>query len=149
MLLQWKEKDQRPDWAEVAPLSCRWQVPSTGEPRLQLMVPALLQSAVLQAIHGAPGVGHFGISMTLACLRVQYYWGHCRSDVETYCRQCDNCTAKKGPTERMHAPFSPSRKKGHGVRQPIPCDQALPVGRASTTDLEGHCSLASALAYRR
>ncbi|KAG1962722.1 interleukin-1 receptor accessory protein-like 1-A [Pimephales promelas] len=56
-------------------------------------------------MHGQPGVGHFGVNKTLKRVRQEFYWHTCRRDVESFCRRCDACTAKKGPTGRSHAPL--------------------------------------------
>ena len=121
---QWVESRQRPPWEEVARLSQAtkelwskfdalrlsdgilqraWKEPATGEERWQLVVPRGLRTAVLQAVHGAPGSGHFGVTKTLRRLRQRCYWGRFRRDVEDFCRRCDLCTARKGPPGRSHA----------------------------------------------
>ena len=80
-----------------------WKEPATGETRWQVVVPRTLRETVLRSVHGTPGSGHFGVSKTLRRLRQRFYWGQHRRDVEDYCRRCDSCTARKGPTDRSHA----------------------------------------------
>lgn len=71
----------------------------------QLLVPHDLRNRVLQAVHGPPGVGHFGVTKTLRQLRQRFYWPNCRMDVELFVHCCDACTAKKGPGKRSRAPL--------------------------------------------
>ncbi|XP_016406721.1 uncharacterized protein LOC107739212 [Sinocyclocheilus rhinocerous] len=101
------ETQQRPPWEEVAALSpftkglwakfkClwlidgvlqrAWVVPATGEKRWQVMVPGDMQEAVLKAMQGSAGSGHFGVTKTLRRLRQGFYWGRLRRDVEDFCR---------------------------------------------------------------
>ena len=63
-----------------------WREPAAGEPRWQVVVPKDLRNKVLEAHHGSPGVGHFGVTKTLRRLRQAFYWGQSRRDVEDYCR---------------------------------------------------------------
>lgn len=70
-------------------------VPATGEKRWQVMVPRDMQEAVLKAMHGTAGSGHFEVTKTLRCLRQAFYWGRLRHDLEDFCRRCDLCTARK------------------------------------------------------
>ena len=115
-MLQWVDLQQRPPWEEVAVLSLAtkglwakfevqraWKEPATGEVRWQVVVPHSLREEVLQAVHGAVGSGHFGVTKTLRRIRLGFYWGQHKRDVEDFCRRCDGCTARKGPTERSHA----------------------------------------------
>lgn len=125
-ILQWVEAQQHPPWEEVAALSTTtkglwskfdalrlhqgvlqrvWKEPATGEERWQVVVPGGLREGVLKAMHGAAGSGHFGVRKTLHRLRQSFYWGRCRRDVEDFCRRCDSCTARKGPSGRSHAPL--------------------------------------------
>lgn len=103
-----------------------WKEPATGETRWQVVVPKTLRGVVLQAVHGGPGSGHFGVGKTLRRLRQGFYWGQHRRDVEDYCRRCDSCTAKKGPTDRSHAQLQqfpvggPMERVGIDVLGPFP-----------------------------
>ena len=141
---------QRPPWEEVAVLSLvtkglwakfealrlwdgvlqrAWKEPATGEVRWQVVVPHSLRGEVLQAVHGAVGSGHFGVTKTLRRLRLGFYWGQHKRDVEDFCRRCDGCTARKGPTERSHAQLqqfpvgSPMERVGVDVVGPLPCTE--------------------------
>ena len=122
-MLQWLDQQRRPPWEEVAVLSLvtkglwakfealrlwdgvlqrAWKEPATGEVRWQVVVPHSLRGEVLQAVHGAVGSGHFGVTKILRRLRLGFYWGQHKRDVEDFCRRCDGCTARKGPAERSH-----------------------------------------------
>ena len=63
-----------------------------------MVVPKALREAVLQSTHGGVETGHLRQG-----LRQGFYWGQHKRDVEDFCRRCDNCTARKGPTGRSHA----------------------------------------------
>ncbi|XP_029595362.1 uncharacterized protein LOC115178352 [Salmo trutta] len=123
-VLRWVEERRRPPWGEVAPLSPvtkglwakftvlrvaegvlqrGWKKPATGEITWQVVVPKRLQGSVLQQLHGGVGAGHFGVSKTLKRVRKGFYWARHRRDVEDFCRQCDECAAKKGPPGQSHA----------------------------------------------
>ena len=96
-----------------------WKEPATGEERWQVVVPNGLQEAVLKAMHGAAGSGHCGVTKTFRCLRQSFFWGHFRRDVKDFCRRCDPCLAREGPT-------------GHNA--PL---QQLPVGAPMERVAEG------------
>ncbi|KAJ8356847.1 hypothetical protein SKAU_G00196410 [Synaphobranchus kaupii] len=91
-------KDQREDmelskilrWLEGG----RWWSPRAGR---------------LEANHGQPGVGHFGVNKTLHRVRRSFYWVTCWRDVQAFCCQCDPCTARKGPTDQSRAPLQQYR----------------------------------------
>uniref|UniRef100_A0AAZ1X8S4 Gypsy retrotransposon integrase-like protein 1 n=1 Tax=Oreochromis aureus TaxID=47969 RepID=A0AAZ1X8S4_OREAU len=76
-----------------------------GRDLLQLLVPRLLRSQVLELVHGSVGAGHYGNAKTLRRLRGRFYWPGCRRDVELHVHCCDTCTAQKGPTQRSTAPL--------------------------------------------
>ena len=149
-VLQWLDQQRRPPWEEVAVLSLvtkglwakfkalrlwdgvlqrAWKEPATGEVRWQVVVPHSLRGEVLQAVHGAVGSGHFGVTKSLRRLRLGFYWGQHKRDVEDFCRRCDGCTARKGPTERSHAQLqqfpvgSPMERVGVDVVGPLPCTE--------------------------
>uniref|UniRef100_A0A3P9L4N5 Gypsy retrotransposon integrase-like protein 1 n=1 Tax=Oryzias latipes TaxID=8090 RepID=A0A3P9L4N5_ORYLA len=146
-VLSWVEGKRRPSWEEISMLSrttkglwslfdslrlCDgvlqrgWKEPAAGEIRWQVVVPKSLRLTVLQAMHGAPGSGHFGVSKTLSRLRQGFYWGQSRRDVEEFCKKCDSCTARKGPVGRSHAPLQqfpagfPMERVGIDVLGPFP-----------------------------
>ena len=119
-ILQWVGKGNQPPWGEVAPFSpvtkglwakCTnlrvaegvlqrgWKKPATGELTWQVVVPKGLQGKVLQQLHWGVGAGHFGVSKTLNRLRQGFYCARHSRDVEDFCRRCDKCADKKGPTQ--------------------------------------------------
>ncbi|CAI5693181.1 unnamed protein product [Oreochromis niloticus] len=146
-VLGWIEEQQQPQWEEIPMLSRAtkglwsmfnalrrhdgvlqrgWKEPATGEMRWQLVVPRALQEMVLHAVHGAPGSGHFGVTKTLRRLRQGFYWARHRRDVEDFCRRCDSCTARKGPTAKSHAQLQqfpagyPMERVGMDILGPFP-----------------------------
>jgi len=108
----------------------RWQAPGRGTDLLQLLVPRLLRPQVLHLVHGAAGAGHFGNSKTLHHLRGRFYWHGCRQDGELHVHCCDLCTAKKGLTQRSHAPLqqylvgAPMECVGVDILRPFPTTDA-------------------------
>ncbi|XP_076851923.1 heat shock 70 kDa protein 12B [Brachyhypopomus gauderio] len=84
-----------------------WEDPSTGSRLTQTVVPQGLRDTVLQAVHGLPGSGHFGITKTLHRLRQRFWWPGCRAGVELFVHCCDTCAAKKGPARVSRAPLHP------------------------------------------
>ncbi|XP_058879681.1 uncharacterized protein LOC131737088 [Acipenser ruthenus] len=146
-VFQWLAENRRPVWEDVAAhsevtkalwsqwdgvalregvLQRRWVTPTSGETRWQLVVPEALKSEILRAVHGTPGVGHFGVNKTLQRLRQSYYWSRCRRDVENHCRRCDHCAARKGPPGQSRAPMQqcpvggPMQRVGVDILGPLP-----------------------------
>ena len=135
-LIRWKEVDQgRPDWAEVAPQSptvkCywaqwdrltlidgvlhrRWESVAGDKEHWQLLGPKDLKDAILREVHDAPAAGHLGAKKTLGRLRDRFYWRGCDRDVRRWCRQCDLCSSRKGPSKRPRAPM-----KAYNVGAPL------------------------------
>jgi len=161
-VLQWVVARQRPTWEEVAAFSATtkglwskfdalrleqgvlqraWKEPATGEDRWQVVVPRSLRVDVLRAMHGAAGSGHFGVAKTLRRLRQCFYWGRCRRDVEDFCRQCDPCVARKGPSGRSHAPLQQFAVGGPMER--VAVDIVGPLPRSS----KGNRYVLSAIDY--
>ncbi|KAI2646047.1 Retrovirus-related Pol polyprotein [Labeo rohita] len=126
VVINWVETGRRLAWEEVAAFGPvvrgLWSMrdglalnmgvlqrgfvePATGVTKWQTVVPKSCHHLVLEAMHGQPGVGHFGVNKTLKRVRQEFYWNTCRRDVESFCRRCDACTAKKGPTGQSHAPL--------------------------------------------
>ena len=61
------------------------------------MLPMNLQRQALQQCHDSPVAGHQGFNKTLELLCKEAYWVKI-SDVELYCRQCQNCQQSKLPS---------------------------------------------------
>ena len=163
-VLRWVEVQRRPPWETVAPLSKATKVlwtmfdalrlsggvlqrafktAATGEEQWQVVVPKAkgLQEAVLKAMHGAGGSGHFGVTKTLRRLRQSFYWGRQKRDVADFCRRCDLCVARKGPPGRSHAPLQqfpvgcPMERVGIDITGPYPRSEG------------GNCYVLSAIDY--
>ena len=161
-VLQWVEAQRRPPWEVVAPLSKAvkglwtmfdslrlsggvlqraFKTAATGEEQWQVVVPRGLQEAVLKAMHGAGGSGHFGVTKTLRRLRQSFYWGRQKRDVADFCRRCDLCVARKGPAGRSQAPLQqfpvgcPMERVGIDITGPYPRSEG------------GNCYVLSAIDY--
>lgn len=72
----------------------------------QIVVPHAFIPAVLTHFHDAPGSGgHLGMHMTVAKIRVLYYWPGMYQDTKLWCLSCTRCRRKKGPGQRIRAPL--------------------------------------------
>ena len=80
----------------------------------QLLGPKDLKDAILREVHDAPAAGHLGAKKTLGRLRDRFYWRGCDRDVRRWCRQCDLCSSRKGPSKRPRAPI-----KAYNVGAPL------------------------------
>ena len=69
----------------------------------QLLLPKKLRPQVLHEVHNTPTGGHLGIAKTLGRIRERFYWSKCRRDVEDWCRSCDICASRKGPSRKVRA----------------------------------------------
>ncbi len=80
----------------------RWERPGGLSPSLLLLVPASMQTEVLQACHNPPQSGHLGEGKTLERLRQSFHWYGMGGDVHLYIQRCRHCNACKvaGPTKR-------------------------------------------------
>ena len=69
------------------------------------------------------------MTKTLRRLRLGFYWGQQKREVEDFCRHCDGCTARKCPAERSHAQLQqcavgfPMKRVGVDVEGPLPCTE--------------------------
>ena len=117
-ILRWIEEEKKPDWQEIAELSPVtksywaqwdslkvvngslkriWETPDGSTNILQLIIPQVRVSEVLQQMHSGVSGGHLGVNKTLDKIRQRFYWVYCKMDVEEWCRKCDICAASKGP----------------------------------------------------
>ena len=80
----------------------RWENADRCNPSLLLLVPAPLQTEVMQACHDPPQSGHLGEAKTLQRLRQSYHWYGMGADVRKYIQRCPQCKAQKSssPTQR-------------------------------------------------
>ena len=127
LVIQWKESTEgRPEWQSVASESptvkyfwaqwdrlClregvlyrRWESVSGDKEHWQLVVPNSLKEDILRQVHDGPTAGHLGTKKTLARVREQFFWGGYGRDVQRWCRECDLCSLRKGPSKRPRAPM--------------------------------------------
>ena len=106
-------EDTKLYWAQWDSLSIKngllyreWEAPSGEYKTLQLLLPNKLRSHVLHSLHNTPTGGHFGVAKTLDKVRERFYWAKCRRDVEDWCRSCELCASRKGPSGRFRAPMA-------------------------------------------
>jgi hypothetical protein len=87
------------------------RVPSHEDPKgirassLRLYVPSSLRHPYLVAFHDH--LCHLGVSRMAQVLRARYYWPSQKVDVETYVRECHECTLAKAPFRKPAAPRGP------------------------------------------
>ena len=85
-------------------LLCRqFETPDGSSSHLQLVVPRTLRKEILEEIHGGATGGHLGEEKTLKRLKERYYWPGHWTDVQTWCKKCHACAARKMPTPRRRA----------------------------------------------
>ncbi|UYV82442.1 K02A2.6-like, partial [Cordylochernes scorpioides] len=120
-MINWKESDEKPSWEDVAPYSPKtkslwslwnsltlrdgvlyrkWESEDGKHESWKLVLPRSHVPLALQEMHSSPTGGHFGIRKTLAKARERFCWPESRADVEKWCRNCTQCSARKGPTTR-------------------------------------------------
>lgn len=84
----------------------RWEIEENTEFKLQLIVPDIKKYEVLKFYHDIPTAGHLGVEKTVAKIKDSFYWPNMKEFVQTYCRECDRCFARKPKNESMRAPLS-------------------------------------------
>ena len=67
---------------------------------LQLIVPETLKRDVWAAAHEHPLAGHFMTKKTLNRVRERFYWSGMGYNIGKWCRQCKQCSSRKGPKSR-------------------------------------------------
>ncbi|PIK35202.1 Retrovirus-related Pol polyprotein from transposon [Apostichopus japonicus] len=124
-ILLWKDvQESRPDWAQVSPgspaLKNYWgqwdrlkrkegvlyrelESDSGNSVMLQLIVPKKLQQEILTQAHNHRLSGHLMAKKTLGRIRDKFYWSGYRRSVENWCRGCDQCASRKGPSKKFNA----------------------------------------------
>ena len=76
-----------------------------GGTSFQVVAPKVSRPDILRHLHGGALGGHLGEAKTLGRLRERFYWpGHC-NDVSLWCKNCPDCGARKGPTQKSRAPL--------------------------------------------
>jgi hypothetical protein len=69
-------------------------------------VPESLRLPLLSAFHDH--LGHQGAQRTLTLLRTRYYWPGMQRDVDSYVKECHECTMAKPPPRRDRASRAPT-----------------------------------------
>ena len=107
-------------------LQRRWEDARGRASYWVVLVPRTLRQELLQEVHGGITSGHLGEKKTLSRLRQRYYWVGMRRDVQEWCRACDVCCAKKGPTRKTRAPLqlyqvgAPMERVAVDIAGPLP-----------------------------
>ena len=77
------------------------------ERHAQLVLPSPLRYEVLVNAHDDLTGGHLGVFKTYEKLRDRYYWKGMYKDVEHWVRSCQDCSTRKKPRNKRHAPLLP------------------------------------------
>ena len=67
-----------------------------------LVIPASLQSMVLEFLHNR--AGHQGINKTMGLAKSRYYWYGMDKSIKDYVKNCDTCRLVKPPSRKMVVP---------------------------------------------
>lgn len=126
VIMQALEKGIRPSWQSISSLGPvtkqywsqwdslvlqdgvlfrKWINPRNDSVLLQLVVPKSRIPEVLKEAHDSPSGGHFGVNRTLDRVRRRFFWPNCRASVEHWCRSCEECVAKAGPSDKGKHPM--------------------------------------------
>lgn len=65
---------------------------------MQLVLPEVLRSTVLQNLHD--DMGHLGIERTLDLVRSRFYWPKMASAIEAKVKACERCVRRKAPPDK-------------------------------------------------
>ena len=126
MIKQWKNSDEKPNWAQIAQygpeLKAYWssweslvlidgilykrkpnEMPLNNKPRIVL--PTNLRKKCFTLLHDNVSGAHLGSQKTLGKIKERFYWYGCRKDIEYWCRTCDICASRKPPYRRAKAPM--------------------------------------------
>jgi hypothetical protein len=74
----------------------KWESNDGPSKTAQMVLPWSKVKKVLKELHGGLS-GHLNINKTLDKVRYGYRWLHVRGDIESWCQQCNTCTASWGP----------------------------------------------------
>ena len=80
---------------------------SREERHAQLVLPSPLRYEVLVNAHDDLTGGNLGVFKTYEKLRARYYWKGMYKDVEHWVRSCQDCSTRKKPRNKRHAPLLP------------------------------------------
>ena len=74
-----------------------------GELVSQLVLPSVMKSQVLEAVHDR--MGHQGGDRTVQLAWYRCYWPGMHRKVDDYVKRCTRCTLGKMPSRRVNAPM--------------------------------------------
>ena len=74
-----------------------------GELVRQLVLPSVLKSQLLEAVHDR--MGHQGDDRTVQLAWYRCYWPGMHREVDDYVKNCSRCTLAKMPSRRAHVPM--------------------------------------------
>lgn len=69
----------------------------------QLVLPSVLKSQLLEAVHDL--MGHQGGDRTIQLAWSRCYWPGMHREIDTYVKNCSRCTLAKMPRRKIHAPM--------------------------------------------
>ena len=124
-IISWKQSKHRPEWndiscfgSKVKRLCQQWDmlylfdgilyrkfIDYKDEETWQLVVPDSMKKIVLQQVHGHIATGHFGVKKIIARVQQRFYWVGFRKDVSNWCKSCDLCSSRKGPSVKPKGPM--------------------------------------------
>ena len=90
----------------------------------QIVVPSVLQEAVLTQLHNSGG--HFGIRKTMEKVKERFYWSGYEEDVEKWVRDCSACQRRNPPQQLPQAPLGtikvsrPFQRVSWDIMGPLP-----------------------------
>ena len=83
-----------------------WETPAGDSIVWQLLLPKTLRQEALHQLHNSITSGHLSVSKTLGKVRERFYWVGCQRDVHDWCRSCDMCASRNGPSKKIRAPMA-------------------------------------------
>ena len=69
----------------------------------QVVIPRNLVSRVLRMMHN--DLGHLGFRKTLQRTKERYYWPQMSSEIEDWCKKCEECQRRRNPVPSQRAPL--------------------------------------------
>ena len=102
----------------------RWEDPDGRESKYLLVAPKSLRSDILHQLHSSRTAGHLGVKKTAARVHQRFYWTDWWRYVQEWCKKCDVCATRKGPS-RKRAPLKiyngyPMERVAIDVLGPLP-----------------------------
>ena len=83
----------------------QWESDDCTSSKLQLILPKDKRNEVFKYCHDIPTAGHLGVEKTVAKVKEIFYWPSMKEHIENYCRECDQCFARKPKREHIRAPL--------------------------------------------